>query len=82
MEAALKKQGIDPPGVGDVVLFHTGWGRHWITDNATFNSGSPGIGLASAAWLIERKVAIVGADTWPVEVVPNPDKRLAFPDSG
>ena len=79
IEAALAAQGIDEPGEGDVVLFHTGWGKHWITDNATFNSGCPGIGLEAAAWLIERNVAIVGADTWPVEVVPNPDPNLAFP---
>ena len=79
IEAALSAQGIDGPGSGDVVLFHTGWGRHWITDNATFNAGAPGIGLEAAAWLIERDVAIVGSDTWPVEVVPNPDPNLAFP---
>ena len=24
-------------------------------------------------------MAVVGADTWPVEVVPNPDPNLAFP---
>jgi len=60
-------------------LFHTGWGKHWINDNATFNSGCPGIGLEAAAWLIDKGVAVVGADTWPVEVVPNPDPDLAFP---
>jgi len=56
-----------------------GWGRHWITDNATFNSGAPGIGLEAAAWLIDKEVALIGSDTWPVEVVPNPDANLAFP---
>ena len=79
IEAALEKQGIGAPTEGDVVLIHTGWGRHWITDNATFNSGCPGIGLEAAAYLIEKGVAVVGADTWPVEVVPNPDPNLAFP---
>jgi kynurenine formamidase len=79
MEAALERQGIGEPASGDVVLIHTGWGRHWITDNDTFNAGAPGIGLEAAAWLIEREVVIVGADTWPVEVVPNPDPNLAFP---
>lgn len=79
IEAALAAQGLDAPGSGDVVLFHTGWAKHWITDNATFNSGEPGVGLEAAAWLIERDVAIVGADTWAVEVVPNPDPTLAFP---
>ena len=79
IEAALAAQGINEPADGDVVLFHTGWGRHWITDNATYNNGCPGIGLEAAAWLIERNIVIVGADTWPVEVVPNPDPTLAFP---
>lgn len=81
IEGALKKQGLTEAaiGEGDVVLFNTGWYRHWITDNATFNSGAPGIGLAAAAWLVKKSVAIVGADTWPVEAVPSPDSKMAFP---
>ena len=66
-------------GAGDAVLFRTNWGRHWIVDNDTFNSGAPGIGLAVADWLVSKNVALVGSDTWPVEVVPNPDGDLAFP---
>ena len=76
---ALAKQGTAMPGEGDVVVFHTGWGDHWITDNAKFNSGCPGIGLEAAALLADAGVAVVGSDTWPVEVVPNPDPSLAFP---
>ena len=79
LQQAMERQGVGEPNEGDVVLIHTGWSRHWITDNATFNSGCPGIGLEAAAYLIERGVAVVGADTWPVEVVPNPDPNLAFP---
>lgn len=79
LEAALERQGVAAPGSGDVVLIHTGWGRHWIKDNATFNSGCPGLGIEAAQWLIDKGVAVVGADTWPVEVVPNPDAGLAFP---
>ena len=79
IETALERQGIDAPLAGDVVLFHTGWSRHWIEDNDTFNSGCPGIGMEAAAWLIDKDVTLVGADTWPVEVVPNPDTNLAFP---
>lgn len=79
IEAALEKQGIAAPGEGDVVMFHTGWGSHWITDNEKFNSGCPGIGLSAAAYLGDAGVAVVGADTWPVEVVPNPNAALAFP---
>ena len=79
IKAALEKQGIAPPGKGDMVAFHTGWGQHWIKDNAKFNSGCPGIGLDAAAYLAEQGIVIAGADTWPVEVVPNPDPMLAFP---
>mgnify|MGYP005852061825 CR=1 FL=1 len=80
IEAALAKQGLGADAIreGDVVLFHTGWSRHWGTDNNTFNAGAPGIGLEAAQWLAGRNVAIVGADTWPVEVVPNPNPKLAF----
>lgn len=78
---ALKKQGVDPESIseGDVVLLHTGWGSLWKQDNARFNSGEPGIGMDAARWLVQKGVAIVGADTWGVEVVPNPDGNLAFP---
>lgn len=79
IKAALEKQGTGALGKGDVVLFHTGWGQHWIKDNQTFNSGAPGIGLDAAAFIIEAGVALAGSDTWPVEVVPNPDPNLAFP---
>jgi kynurenine formamidase len=81
IEAALKKQGLtsDAIGEGDVVLFHTGWVRHWIKDNATYNAGCPGIGLEAAQWLIKKGVAVVAADTWPVEVIPNPNAKVAFP---
>lgn len=79
IKAALEKQGTAPPGKGDVVMIHTGWGQHWITDNAKFNSGCPGIGMDAAAYLIDAGIALAGADTWPVEVVPNPNPNLAFP---
>jgi kynurenine formamidase len=76
--AALERQGteIHP---GDVVLVHTGWGELWLKDNAAFGADAPGIGLAAAQYLADREVVIVGADTWSVEVVPNPDANLAFP---
>ncbi len=81
IEAALDAQGIDPASIseGDVVLFHTGWGSLWKVDNERFNAGAPGIGMEAGQWLAEKGVALVGADTWPVEVVPNPDGTSAFP---
>lgn len=68
IETALEWFGIAPPRPGDAVIFHTGWGRHWIADNDTYLSGAPGIGMAAAAWLIAHEVALVGTDTWAVGV--------------
>lgn len=81
IEGALEQQGIDPASIseGDVVLLHTGWGSLWMEDNERFNSGEPGLGIEAGEWLAEKGVAIVGADTWAVEVVPNPDSNQAFP---
>lgn len=79
IETALDWFGLDEPGNGDAVIFHTGWGRHWIADNGAYLSGAPGIGMEAAAWLIEREVALVGADTWAVEVQAPGDGPRAFP---
>lgn len=81
VKMALKRQKMKEKDVkpGDAVLFNTGWGSLWMVDNDKANSGAPGIGLEVADWLIERNVTVVGADSWPVEVVPNPDPTLAFP---
>ncbi len=64
---------------GDVVLIRTGHGKLWMVDNEEYNSGAPGLGVKAAEWLIKRKVALVGSDTWPVEAVPGEDASLAFP---
>jgi kynurenine formamidase len=78
VQGTLTRQGVDIRS-GDVVLIHTGWGELWLKDNAAFGADAPGIGLAAAQYLADREVVIVGADTWSVEVVPNPDANLAFP---
>jgi kynurenine formamidase len=57
------------PEPGDAVFFHTGWGRHW-GDPDRYLSGEPGPGLALAEWLVERGVALTGADTWSYGPVP------------
>jgi kynurenine formamidase len=81
LTAALQRQNVaaDQLRPGDAVFIHTGWGDLWMKDNAKFNGGEPGIGLPAARWLAERQVCVVGADTWGVEAVPNPDANLAFP---
>ena len=78
---ALAGQGISEKSIspGDAFFFHTGWGSLWMVDNARFMATAPGIGLEVAHWLIANDAVVAGADTWPLEVVPNPDPNLAFP---
>jgi kynurenine formamidase len=80
VRAALAKQNMSEGDIrpGDGIFFNTGWGTLWKKNNDKFNSGEPGIGLEVANWVIEKDLCLTGADTWAVEVVPNPDKTLAF----
>src|SRR5215831_8337786 len=78
LQGALKKQGTEIHS-GDVVLVHSGWGTLWMVDNAKFGASAPGIGLEAARYLVEREVVMIGADTWSMEVVPNPNPQLQFP---
>jgi len=78
LQDALKQQSVQL-SEGDVVLIHTGHGSLWMIDNEEYNRGAPGIGMEAALWLAEKKVAMTGADTWPVEVIPSEDTELAFP---
>jgi kynurenine formamidase len=66
---------------GDIVVIHTGWGNlfeQYPAQNATYNSGEPGIGKDAAKWLVSQKIVGVGADTWGVEVIPGEDPKEAF----
>lgn len=78
---ALQRQGGSEAAIkpGDCVFLNTGWGALWNKDNGQYSKGEPGIGVAAAQWLAQKKIVLVGADTWGVECVPNPDASLAFP---
>jgi kynurenine formamidase len=78
LRGALERQRMEIRS-GDVVIVHSGWGSLWNVDNAAFGASAPGVGLEAAQWLVERQVVLVGADTWSMEVVPNPNPDLAFP---
>jgi kynurenine formamidase len=78
LEAATKAQGVQVRE-GDVVLIRTGHGQLWMKDNTEFASGEPGIGTGAAKWLVERKIVMVGSDTWATEVVPSEDPDRPFP---
>ena len=77
-ETALKAQGV-AVREGDVVVIRTGHGQLWMKDNAAFSAGEPGIGMEAARWLCDRKIVMVGTDTWATEVVPPEDPDRPFP---
>jgi kynurenine formamidase len=58
---------------GDAVLVRTGWTRYWMKDNQKYLGPCPGIGKEVAGLLVEKQVALVGADAWNPEVDPNED---------
>lgn len=74
----LKRQNIAEPGEGDAVLFRTGHIKLWKKDNAEFNKGEPGPGKTVANWLVGKKIACVGADSWATEAVPGEDADRPF----
>lgn len=83
IKAALKRQGLKEEDIrpGDALFYNTGWGRLWKTDNAKFNSGTPGLSDKAGDWVVTKKVVLVGTDNWAVEAIPNPkDKELFAPN--
>jgi kynurenine formamidase len=80
VRGAIKKQGIAEETIqpGDAVLFRYGWSTLW-SEPEQYNDSPAGIGLEVAAWIVERKLTMIGSDSWTSEVVPNPDPTLAFP---
>lgn len=59
---------------GDAVLIRTGWARYFSDPNRFGNlrEGVPGIGTSVAAWLVDRKVRVVGADNIALEAFKEP----------
>ncbi|MBP6817448.1 MAG: cyclase family protein [Burkholderiaceae bacterium] len=70
IDAAVARQGIKPPGKGDVVIFYTGWTKLIGKDDKRYGSVEPGLGVEGARYLASLNVAAVGADTWGLEVIP------------
>lgn len=73
---AAQKLSLQP---GDAVIINTGWGKLWGKDNARYQRASPGIGVGAAEWLVKQDPLLIGGDTAPVEISPNPDKQLSLP---
>lgn len=78
LEATLAREGVTIRP-GDAVLIHSGFGKLWGVDNARYNASTPGIGAPAAEWLAKKNVMLFGADTFGVEVTPNPDKSISLP---
>jgi kynurenine formamidase len=78
LQQALARQNLSLQP-GDAVLINTGWNKLWAKDNARYVKTCPGIGIAAAEWLAKQDPMLVGADSWPVEVAPNPDPQLSLP---
>lgn len=70
IEGAMRRQGIRSIEKGDVVLFYTGWTKLIGKDSKRYNAGEPGLGVGGAKYLASLEVAMVGADTWGLEVIP------------
>jgi kynurenine formamidase len=78
LDGAIKKQNLTfQPG--DAIIIHTGWGKLWDKEPARYSKGNPGIGVKAAEFLIAKDPMLLGADTAPVEVSPNPDKLISLP---
>ncbi len=80
IENAMYRQRIRKPiGPGDVPIFRTGW-THLTDDPAQYLPAEPGIYLAEARYLADRRVALVCADTWGLETLdPDVTAGNAFP---
>jgi kynurenine formamidase len=78
LQQALAKENLTLQP-GDAVIIHTGFGTLWGKDNARYGRGNPGIGIAAGDWLVRQSPMLVGADTPPVEVNPNPDPQISLP---
>lgn len=78
IEAAMARQKIAPIGRGDVVIFYTGWTQLIGKDDKRYGSVEPGLGVDGARYLASLGVAMVGADTWGLEVLPFEDPKKIF----
>lgn len=74
IKATLGWEGVSRLDPGDVVVFRTGWNKLWADQArwAQYLTSEPGIWLAEARWLAQFRPAIVGGDTWGLEVFPSP----------
>ena len=78
IEAALAREHLTLQP-GDAVLIHTGWGRLWGVDNAKYATRSRASASPRRSGWRRQDVLLIGADTGPVEILPNPDPQVDLP---
>ncbi len=81
IENAMYRQRISRKiGPGDIPILHTGWTHLVREDPGRYLAQEPGVYLAEARYMIDRKVAIFASDTWGLEVLdPAVTEGNAFP---
>jgi kynurenine formamidase len=68
----LRRAGVRRIEPGDVVLIRTGWNQMLYSDPTRYVGFHPGIYLRESRWLAQFRPAIIGADTWGVELFAGP----------
>ena len=79
LKAAADRGGIRHIGPGDVVLLRTGWNKIARSEPDRYLAQEPGIYLAEARYLADRLPALIGSDSWALEVLGNPVVEAVFP---
>jgi kynurenine formamidase len=69
IQAAMARQRLAAITPGDVVLFRTGWTHLVRTDPQHYLAREPGIYLREARYLAPFRPAIIGSDTWALELL-------------
>lgn len=59
---------------GKAVLLHTGWDRHWQTDQ--YFEGHPFLTKAAAEFLVAESVALVGIDSLNIDDIGEPSRPV------
>jgi kynurenine formamidase len=72
LESCISAQQSDV-GSGDVLLVRTGWLTQFAEDQAVYLGPQPGLSASVVPWIVQRDVAVVGADNTAVECFPDPD---------
>lgn len=70
------------PGPGDALLIRTGWldpENIKARGMRDIQQHQPGIGLGAAGWIADHDVALVGGDTFGIEVNPPEDSTRSMP---